>query len=109
MTPDQRSALLDSLLDGDISESDFLRIEAELIVDPEVRQEYYRRLQLDLLLEREASRGGACCGPAIQATGIQARTHDVVGGHLACRRGKLADRGSSDSRHQRTERSCRGK
>ncbi len=55
MTPDQRSALLDSLLDGDISESDFLRIEAELIVDPEVRQEYYRRLQLDLLLEREAA------------------------------------------------------
>ena len=55
MTPDQRSTLLDSLLDGDISESDFLRIEAELIVDPEVRQEYYRRLQLDLLLEREAA------------------------------------------------------
>ncbi|WP_372716681.1 LamG-like jellyroll fold domain-containing protein [Novipirellula sp.] len=55
MTPDERSTLLDSLLDGDISESDFLRIEAELIVDAEVRQEYYRRLQLGVLLEREAA------------------------------------------------------
>ncbi|EMI15333.1 hypothetical protein RMSM_07736, partial [Rhodopirellula maiorica SM1] len=55
MTPEERSTLLDSLLDGDISEADFLRIEAELIVDAEVRQEYYRRLQLGLLLEREAA------------------------------------------------------
>ena len=54
MTPEERLSLLDSLLDGDISEADFLRIEAELSVDPEVRNQYYQRLQLDLLLEREA-------------------------------------------------------
>ncbi|MCO8124028.1 FecR domain-containing protein [Stieleria sp. TO1_6] len=55
MNPDERSLLIDSLLEGQISEADLLRLEAELTVDAEVRQEYYRRLQLDLLLEREAS------------------------------------------------------
>lgn len=55
MTPQERSELLEALLDGEISEADFLRIEAELSIDPEVRQEYYRRLQLDLLLEQQAN------------------------------------------------------
>ena len=55
MTPNERAVLLDALLDGCIDETDLLRIEAELSVDPEVRQEYYRRIQLDLLLQREAS------------------------------------------------------
>ncbi|QDV24853.1 LamG-like jellyroll fold domain-containing protein [Aureliella helgolandensis] len=55
MTPQERSQLLDSLLEGDIAEADFLRIEAELSVDPEVRQEYYRLLRLDTSLARELS------------------------------------------------------
>ena len=55
MTPEERSVLLDSLLDGDIGEAEFLRIEAELAIDEDVRKEYYRRLQLDALLEQEAS------------------------------------------------------
>lgn len=55
MTPAERSRLIDSLLDGEISEADFLRIEAELLVDSDVRAEYYDRLKLQLLLEREAA------------------------------------------------------
>ena len=55
MTPDERTTLLDALLDGDISEADFLRLEAELSVDAEVRKAYYRRLEMDLLLEELAA------------------------------------------------------
>lgn len=55
MNPEERLLLIDSLIDGSIGEADLLRIEAELIVDPEVRQQYYDRLQLNMLLEREAS------------------------------------------------------
>ncbi|QDV66646.1 FecR protein [Rosistilla carotiformis] len=55
MTPEEREQLIDSLIDGEIDEADFLRIEAELSVDPEVRALYYNRLKLDLLLQREAS------------------------------------------------------
>ena len=59
MTPQERSELLDALLEGEISEADFLRIEAELPPStPEVRKEYYRRLELDLMLEREADEQG---------------------------------------------------
>ena len=55
MNQEERLLLIDSLIDGSIDEADLLRIEAELIVDPEVRQQYYGRLQLNMLLEREAS------------------------------------------------------
>ncbi len=55
MNQEERLLLIDSLIDGSIDEADLLRIEAELIVDPEVRQQYYSRLQLNMLLEREAS------------------------------------------------------
>ena len=55
MNHEERLLLIDSLIDGSIDEADLLRIEAELIVDPEVRQQYYCRLQLNMLLEREAS------------------------------------------------------
>ena len=58
MNADERDLLLDSLLDGSIDEADLLRIEAELSVDSEVRRQYYRRLKLALLLEREAKGGG---------------------------------------------------
>ena len=55
MTSQEQSTLMDAMLDGEISEADFLRLEAELSVDGEVRQAYYRRLQLELLLEQFAS------------------------------------------------------
>lgn len=55
MNQEERLVLIDSLIDGSITEADLLRIEAELTIDPAVRQEYFRHLQLDMLLGREAS------------------------------------------------------
>ena len=55
MTPDEQTTLMDALLDGEISEADFLRLEAELTVDPAVRKAYYERLEMELLLEQVAS------------------------------------------------------
>jgi len=46
--------LIDAALEGQISEADFLRLEAELSVDPEARQEYYDRILLTQLLVAEA-------------------------------------------------------
>lgn len=54
MKSDELNDLLDSLLDGDISEADFLRLEAELSVDPNARQQYYQRIKLSVLLENVA-------------------------------------------------------
>lgn len=56
MSPEERTTLIDALLDGDISEADFLRLEAELHVDPAARRAYYDRQKLHLLLTNEASR-----------------------------------------------------
>ena len=54
MTPSERARLMDDLLENQISEADLIRLEAELSVDAEVRQEYYNRLALSILLESEA-------------------------------------------------------
>ncbi len=54
MISDERRKLIDDLLEGQISEADFLRLEAELTVDPEARREYYERLALSALLETAA-------------------------------------------------------
>lgn len=54
MTLNERNPLIDELLDGSISEADFLRLEAELRVNPEARQAYYCRLKLDDSLKKEA-------------------------------------------------------
>lgn len=51
MNPSDRSRLIDALIEDDISESDFLMLEAEMSVDPQVRQEYYQRLEMATLLE----------------------------------------------------------
>ncbi|RMF37953.1 MAG: hypothetical protein D6753_16605, partial [Planctomycetota bacterium] len=45
---------IDAALDGSISEADFVRLEAELLVSSRARQEYYRRAQLTVLLEETA-------------------------------------------------------
>ncbi|MCA9144263.1 MAG: FecR domain-containing protein [Planctomycetales bacterium] len=55
MTSAERTQLIDALLDGDISDADFLRLEAELSVDPNARREYYERIKLSLLLENVAT------------------------------------------------------
>ena len=62
MNPQERNQLIDALIEGDISESDFLRLEAELSLAPAAREEYYRRLTLTTSLEAEA---GAQTRPAI--------------------------------------------
>jgi|GEM_PF-323332 len=46
--------LIDSLLEGDISEADFVKLEAELSVDDDLRKEYLKRVALSSLLEVEA-------------------------------------------------------
>jgi hypothetical protein len=58
MRDDKLEALIDSLLDADISEADFLCLEAEMQLRPEVRQLYYERLRMDTLLSIEAEQTG---------------------------------------------------
>lgn len=56
MSPEELHTLIDALLDGDITEADFLRLDAELHVDPAARRAYYERQKLHLLLTNEAQR-----------------------------------------------------
>ncbi|MEO8494590.1 MAG: LamG-like jellyroll fold domain-containing protein [Planctomycetota bacterium] len=63
MTPQQRQLLIDSLLEGEISAADFLRLEAELSVDPAARKEYYERIALSVLLEVDAVAFDSEAGP----------------------------------------------
>lgn len=58
MKVEERDMLIDELLDGEISEADFLRLEAELHVDPKARRAYYDRQALHLLLQNEAAEQG---------------------------------------------------
>ncbi|MDA7598004.1 hypothetical protein N8813_03650, partial [bacterium] len=58
MKPEERDELIDSLLDDAISEADFLRLEAEMHIDPAVRQAYYERLKLDTNLQIAAESEG---------------------------------------------------
>ena len=54
MNPGERSQLIDDLLEGVISEADFLRLEAELTIDPAAREDYYHRVALSAALQTEA-------------------------------------------------------
>ena len=55
MTSDELRILIDSALEGELSEADILRLEAELSLDPVARREYYNRVLLTTFLETEAS------------------------------------------------------
>ena len=67
MSPEERNTLIDALLDADITEADFLRLEAELHVDPAARRAYYDRQKLHLLLTNEAAvLGAAAARPTVQ-------------------------------------------
>jgi hypothetical protein len=70
MTSDERTQLIDDLVEGQLSEADFLRLEAELSIDPVARKEYYGRLALTALLENEAASPGrkVISFPSRQAT-----------------------------------------
>lgn len=65
MNEQEQSRLIEELLEGDISDSDFLRLEAEMIVNEEARQAYYERqkLQTTLELEAESSAGDGVPSP----------------------------------------------
>ena len=63
MTSDERNQLIDELLDATISEADFLRLEAEMRVNPEARQNYYDRIKLHSALKEEAQRVGSVVLP----------------------------------------------
>ena len=76
MTPAERHQLIDALLEGEITEADFVRLEAELSVDPAARREYYERVGLTLLLENEATgtpRAGDSQKPAPADAGTSRR------------------------------------
>lgn len=55
-------SLFDDLLEGIISEADFLKLEAEMIVDEEVRKAYYSRLKLHTALETEMASADSPAG-----------------------------------------------
>ena len=54
MNETELQTLIDSLLEGEISEADFLRLEAEMLVRPEARRAYYDKLTMDTLLRGES-------------------------------------------------------
>lgn len=80
MSPEERNTLIDALLDGDLSEADFLRLEAELHVDPTARRAYYDRQKLHLLLATEAARSGGI--PAPVTTPVRAKRPYLVPSRL---------------------------
>lgn len=55
MTPVELRSLIDDALEGIISEADFLRLEAELSINPVARREYYDRVFLSTWLVAEAT------------------------------------------------------
>ena len=55
MNNQERNELIDALIEGDISEADFVRLEAEFTIDPEARQAYYDRLTLSAMLTTVAN------------------------------------------------------
>ncbi|MEQ9411574.1 MAG: LamG-like jellyroll fold domain-containing protein [Fuerstiella sp.] len=64
MTSTELQQLIDSLLEGDLNEADFLRLEAQLSVDEVARREYYDRVRLSLLLEHTAAEAALSDGSA---------------------------------------------
>lgn len=59
MSDSAHDSLFDELLEGVISETDFLKLEAEMIVDENVRKAYYERLKLHTSLQSEMESAGS--------------------------------------------------
>ena len=55
MNHQERDQLIDALIEGDISDADFVRLEAEFSVDKAARQAYYDRLILSAMLTTVAN------------------------------------------------------
>lgn len=73
MNTDKRDQLLDALIEGDLTEADFIKIEAELLVNAEAREAYYRRLGLTVLLEQTTSSRLSTSGSEERESGRLAR------------------------------------
>ncbi|MFT5465940.1 MAG: hypothetical protein ACI8UO_001036 [Verrucomicrobiales bacterium] len=59
MKSEELNRLIDELLDGVCSEADFLRLEAEMHVNPEARTAYYERMKLHTILQLEGAETSA--------------------------------------------------
>jgi hypothetical protein len=59
MKPSERNELIDALIEGDITEADFLRLEAEMCIDPVARKAYFDRVALTQALTEEAASASA--------------------------------------------------
>ena len=59
MKPSERNELIDVLIEGEISEADFLRLEAEMSIDPVARKAYFDRVALTQALTEEAASASA--------------------------------------------------
>jgi hypothetical protein len=59
MKSSERNELIDALIEGDITEADFLRLEAEMSIDPVARKAYFDRVALTQALTEEASSASA--------------------------------------------------
>lgn len=68
MNAQEREQLIEAMLNNQISEADFLRIEAELTVDPEARRDYYNRLGLTVMLESVAREEAAVSATTIASS-----------------------------------------
>lgn len=66
MNHQERDQLIDALIEGDISEADFVRLEAEFSVDKAARQAYYDRLTLSSMLTTVANGPSAAVRKAVQ-------------------------------------------
>ncbi len=62
MSESAYDSLFDELLEGIISEADFLKLEAEMIVDESVRNSYYERLKLHTTLQVEMESSDSVAG-----------------------------------------------
>ncbi|WP_161604812.1 LamG-like jellyroll fold domain-containing protein [Roseiconus nitratireducens] len=82
MNQEERLLLIDSLLDGSISDADRLRIEAEMIVDRSVRQEYYDRVKLAMLFENELAESPAFSPPISPANTKRTRWITILSGSI---------------------------
>ncbi len=59
MKPIERNELIDALIEGDITGADFLRLEAEMSIDPVARKAYFDRVALTQALTEEAASAAA--------------------------------------------------
>lgn len=81
MKESAHDSLFDDLLEGVISEADFLKLEAEMIVDENVRSAYYERLKLHVALQTEMESSDLIPGSASVSSSPRRRVDGLL---LSC-------------------------